>query len=226
MKARIAGTTDNAIWVQLWDNENREHRVKLNWDGNVAFHEQDAFPVEESERTAEQEDVIQQVRLRAKYAAQFETDADVLAPDWNPAILEDAIEAIERLDSTTFDQYFREYYHEVQEPSVDVPVEQVRLITKGLRVENAELVDVGPVAYHVERGPGDLEWLGGGDTIDANVVLHVPPLEIESGFGERFREYLVHHLRCQVRDVFVRMGEQPPEEYQVDGYGKPVVEEG
>lgn len=224
MQARIAGTTDEVIGVQLWDNEGREHRVELTYDGDVELHQQDAFPHTKDQRSAEQEEVMQQVRLRAKYAAHFETDADTLSPDWNPELLETAIGVLEDLDRSTFDQHFREYYREVQEPSVDAPLERIHLIAKGLRIEQGRLVDTGPVAYLVEDASGQLAWHGE-DNVESNVILHVPPLEIDFQFGERFREYLVHHLKCQIRDVFVNMGEQPPEEYQVDGYGKLVVEE-
>lgn len=225
MRARIAGETEDRIGVQVWDNEGREHRVKITPDGDVKLHEQDAFPLEAEQRSPEEEEVIQQVRLRAKYAAHFETHADALAPDWDPEVLEEAIEVLEGLDASTFNTHFREYFHEVQEPSVDVPLEHVQLITKGLRIERGRLADTGPVLYLVEDASGDLSWHGGKDTADSNVILNVPPLEIDFPFGERFREYLVHHLKCQIRDIFDRMGEHPPEEYQVDGFGKLVVEE-
>lgn len=37
---------------------------------------------------------------------------------------------------------------------------------------------------------------------------------------EGFREYLDHHLRCQVRDCVVGMGLVPPEPFRVLGFGK------
>lgn len=225
MRARIAGETENRIGVQVWDNEGREHRIKLTPDGDVKLHEQDAFPLDPEQRSPEQREVISQVQRRAKYAAHFETEADVLAPEWNPAVLETAIEILENLDRATFDEHFREYYREVQEPSVDVPLERVYLIAKGLRIERGQLIDTGDVTYLVEDPSGDVAWQGE-DTVDANVVLNVPPLEIDFRFGERFREYLIHHLKCQIRDLFDQMGEHPPEEYRVDGYGKAIVEEG
>lgn len=46
-------------------------------------------------------------------------------------------------------------------------------------------------------------------------VLPVDPVPVEE-----FRAYLAHHLRCQVRDCFVRMGVDPPEGVAVPGYGR------
>lgn len=223
MRARIAGV-DDTIGVQVWDNEGREHRVLLTHDGEVEVHEQNAFPVDADDRTPDQQEVIDQVQLRAKYTAQFETDADVLSPSWNPVVLENAIEAIRTLDVPSFTDHFREYFEAVQHPTVDVPLDQIHLVMKGLRIEEDSLLGSSPVAYLVERDSGELEWLNDHDTVNANVSVNVPPLEIDFPFGERFREYLVHHLQCQIRDVYDRMGEVPPEEYRVDGYGKLVVE--
>jgi len=37
---------------------------------------------------------------------------------------------------------------------------------------------------------------------------------------KEFQAFLDHHLRCQVRDCFVKMGTVPPEPHQVTGFGK------
>lgn len=42
----------------------------------------------------------------------------------------------------------------------------------------------------------------------------------DPGSLEEFREYLDHHLRCQIRDCYVGMGLVPPEPYRVVGFGK------
>ncbi len=41
----------------------------------------------------------------------------------------------------------------------------------------------------------------------------------DPGSLEEFREYLDHHLRCQIRDCYVGMGLVPPEPYRVVGFG-------
>jgi hypothetical protein len=51
-----------------------------------------------------------------------------------------------------------------------------------------------------------------------DAVLELPPIDPCS--REAFREYLEHHLACQIRDCFVRMGVQPPEPFRVLGNGR------
>lgn len=221
MEARIAGV-DDTIGVQVWDNEGREHRIILLEDGTVDVHEQEAFPHDPEERTEDEEQTIQRVRWRAKYEAHNQTDVDLIDSNWNPNVLGGAIRALEDLDQERFEADFREYYDAIQSPPVDAPIDRVKLVAKGLRVEDDSLVDTTRVIVHVEREEA-FEWVGDEDDVEANVVLHVPPADIDFAFGDRFREYLVHHLQCQIRDIYLGMGEDPPSSYQVDGYGKPLV---
>lgn len=48
--------------------------------------------------------------------------------------------------------------------------------------------------------------------------LELPAVDIDS--RERFQAFLAFHLRCQVRDLFVGMGVEPPEAFRVRGPGK------
>ncbi|WP_241471312.1 hypothetical protein [Natrinema salifodinae] len=47
--------------------------------------------------------------------------------------------------------------------------------------------------------------------------IELPVMDIAT-FDE-FRDYLNHNLACQVRDCFIRMGLEPPEPFQILGYG-------
>jgi hypothetical protein len=221
MRTRIAGV-DDTIGVQIWDDEDREHRVILLRDGTVDIHEQDAFPHDPDERTEEQETIIQRVRWRAKYEAHNQTDVDLIDSNWNPAVLGQGIRAIEDVNDETFKTQFREYYDAIESPPVDVPIDHVKLVVKGLRVEDNALVDTTDVLVHVEQ-EDTFEWVGNEDDIESNVLLHTPPATMDFPFGDRFREYLVHHLKCQIRDIQIGMGKEPDPEYQRDGYGKPLI---
>jgi hypothetical protein len=53
---------------------------------------------------------------------------------------------------------------------------------------------------------------------EPDAIIELPPVESEP--FSRFRKYLDHHLKCQVRDTFVRMGVEPPEEFRVVGNGR------
>lgn len=50
---------------------------------------------------------------------------------------------------------------------------------------------------------------------DARIELPV----MDTGSLGEFQEYVNHNLACQVRDAFVRMGLEPPEPFQLLGYG-------
>jgi len=53
---------------------------------------------------------------------------------------------------------------------------------------------------------------------EPDTLLELPPIDPHS--CETFREYLDHHLKCQIRDCFVRMGVHPPEAFRVLGNGR------
>jgi len=53
---------------------------------------------------------------------------------------------------------------------------------------------------------------------DPDARIELPSVDIDS--LERFQEFLAFHLRCQVRDLFIGMGVEPPEAFRVLGPGK------
>lgn len=53
---------------------------------------------------------------------------------------------------------------------------------------------------------------------DPDALIELPPIDPQS--IDEFREYLDHHLKCQIRDCFVRMGAEPPERFRVLGNGR------
>lgn len=68
---------------------------------------------------------------------------------------------------------------------------------------------------HVEHGPGSTPGVDHGP--DARLQMIAGDWEIDS--IESFQHYLVHHLRCQLRDCYVGMGLQPPTNARVKGPG-------
>ena len=53
---------------------------------------------------------------------------------------------------------------------------------------------------------------------DPDTLIELPP--INPGPLAEFRDYLDHHLKCQIRDCFIRMGVEPPEQFRVLGNGR------
>ena len=58
------------------------------------------------------------------------------------------------------------------------------------------------------------------DPLDRPADARIELLPADPGSLAEFREYLDHHLRCQVRDCFAGMGLLPPEPFQTVGFGK------
>ena len=55
-------------------------------------------------------------------------------------------------------------------------------------------------------------------TDGSDAMIEIPPMEPDS--LDAFQDYLNHNLACQIRDSFVRMGLEPPEQFHVLGYGR------
>ena len=53
---------------------------------------------------------------------------------------------------------------------------------------------------------------------DPDARIELPSVDIDS--LERFQAFLAFHLRCQIRDLFIGMGVEPPEAFRVRGPGK------
>jgi len=51
-----------------------------------------------------------------------------------------------------------------------------------------------------------------------DTLIELPP--IDPGPLAEFRDYLDYHLKCQIRDCFVGMGVEPPEQFRVLGTGR------
>lgn len=74
------------------------------------------------------------------------------------------------------------------------------------------------IGYPNRRGRHQVDEADSPFTHQAQARLSLLPYAPDS--IEAFRDYLDHHLRCQVRDCFLKMGVVPPEPYQVVGFGK------
>ena len=60
-------------------------------------------------------------------------------------------------------------------------------------------------------------------------TIMLPPLKFKHGayeFPDGFQVFIIEHLMGQVRDVYINMGEEPPEPFsETDAYGKPITTE-
>ncbi|GAB3030260.1 hypothetical protein [Natronobiforma cellulositropha] len=74
------------------------------------------------------------------------------------------------------------------------------------------------VGFPNARGEHEVQWAD--SPLDREPDARLELLPAEPGTLAEFREYLDHHLRCQIRDCFVGMGLVPPDPYKVVGFGK------
>lgn len=73
------------------------------------------------------------------------------------------------------------------------------------------------IGYPDSRGQHEVDEADTPFTHQPQARLSLLPYAPDSTDG--FREYLDHHLRCQVRDCFLKMGIVPTEPYQLIGFG-------
>lgn len=223
MNAEFGGETERGYGVRVYDNDGHEHKLAIDKEGNILGHFTDDYPPDEDDLTDEQEIIIQQVRKKAMYTAHTETDADLLEPHWDPAVHERGIAALERMPADRFERLFAELYEALQQAPEGVALQQIDLVVLGLSLEDTEITDVGPIQYYIETDAGKQAWVGPKDEVYREVIFTLPMYEFDWPFGERFRKFLVHHLKCKIRDIYLNMGDEPPEAYQVDGHGKVVL---
>ncbi len=74
------------------------------------------------------------------------------------------------------------------------------------------------VGFPNARGEHEVDWAD--QPLDREPDARIELMPVDPGTLDAFREYLDHHLRCQIRDCFVGMGLTPPEPYRVVGFGK------
>ncbi|ELZ05386.1 hypothetical protein C482_02221 [Natrialba chahannaoensis JCM 10990] len=274
MKTDIIGIRNGIVGVEVVDPRGNRHLVEINVEDEDVedFHAQESYSHTSSERTPEEEQIMNQVRARARFEAHKQTEYDIIPSGWNPTQLRRGIEALENMPVDEFDEAFREYYHALIDPertkseygitegSVEFEGEpQIALIVKGFCInDDNEVINVLPDMY-IYYSKEDIEetYTTGtpaccsegttqitpmvppfvevpedfvypedfrGSEGTTQITPMVPPfVEVPEDFvyPEDFRGFLINNLICQIRDVYRNMGETPPKQYDIEGYGKP-----
>lgn len=211
---------DDGYVVRVNDRNDVEHRILINYDGEILDHASDALAgVDFDELSDEERSVVEQIHNFARHQVQQETTEDVVPLAWRPEFLADCIDVFRECSEEQFGA-FEQYYQALQDPPIDVSNGRVFVVYQPVRLteEFDAIKEGGPLRYLVETNRGEYEWRG--PDAPHHIAFHQPLYTFEWPFGERFREFLVHHLKCQVRDAYVNRGETPPEAYRVDGFGK------
>ncbi len=245
MKAEIIGIKEGVIGVEVIDPKGHPHLIELAVDNEDTsdYHGQDVYPHSSSKRTKGQEQIMNQVFARARFEAHTKTEYNILRPSWYPPQIERGIEALENMPIEEFDEAFREYYHTLINPektreeygitegSVEFPGEpKIVLIMKGFCInEQNEVVNVLPDMYiYYTNDQTEQTYTAGtsascsDDTTQLTPML--PPfvsISDEFNYPEDFRASVINNLVCQIRDIYRNMGEKPPANVDLEGFGKP-----
>ncbi|QPV65039.1 hypothetical protein I7X12_05680 [Halosimplex litoreum] len=170
-----------------------------------------------------------QVEERAKYAAQQEfPDADILYPMWDPDHVEAGLRSLSSYDVEAFHEEFREFYKAIQAPKeyVQDPEmdEATAVVNKTIRFSEDRVVDVADLVVEYQRENGQDRVAGSYPSWpdEETLVLHLPKVELAEDFvyEDQMEDVVVSHVMAQIRDIYLNMGEDPPEEYRVEGIGK------
>jgi len=232
MKAEIKKETDDGFGLLVIDNNNVEHKIGVCYDGEIDGHLQDGYPDEATKRTIDENAHVDQARRRARYHVYQETEYNPFPVESNLPRIKRVKEGIDELSPEEFESYFADAYDQVLSlhPTVKPPVSRPASVPPGNYIlylidvylnENDEIEAVSDIhlQYLDKNGSKVQDWNNDpfpDRNADARLQLfskYIPSIEV-------FQEFVVYHLRCQIRDVYIGAGLEPPEEYRVLGRGQ------
>ncbi|KZX46730.1 hypothetical protein AV929_19795 [Haloarcula sp. K1] len=231
MDTDILGHDKRDCGVLVIDERDNEHRLTIEWDGTVREHGCDDYPYKREERSEEEQRIMSQVEERAKYAAQQEfPEEDILEPMWDPEHIKRGIEALKAYQLDDFHREFRDFYEALQDPAKyasdpreSVIVESARIYKAFTITSDNRIDEVYDVALSYEREDGTDGTVGQTRELDDSLILcTMPALDIDESFDykDEFHKLVLTHLIAQIRDIYLDMGEEPPDQYKVQGVGK------
>ncbi|ADQ69191.1 hypothetical protein C499_00570 [Halogeometricum borinquense DSM 11551] len=233
MDGDIIGENEDGIGVDVSDNNEIIHEISIekgSWE--IVYHEQDGYPDKAAKRTPDGNEHVNQARRFARYHVYKERGYETFPWDEHIGYIETVGDAIKSLSTEEFEDYFGEFYETVAGSlSLNSGGDITALFAAIQEKANAYYIDVyldndGQVEAtsevrqiiptddwqeELESPPEDTDRVP-----DARIELMPMPLPSI----ELFQPIVVHQTRCQIRDCYIVMGEEPPEEYRLLGFGK------
>jgi hypothetical protein len=293
MDGLITGENDERIGLSIIDNDDNEHVIEMEFDGEIKHHITDEYAKKAANRTPEQNEKFEQVRRFARYYVYVEEGYDTVPPEIHPERIDAVRIALQNLSRDRFELLFGDLFQQLQSyhdssvgRAIQLPTEaagpqsvfyrqhvylglsplETEFGTAAESIASSHEIDLSEAATPLDEiGESALgSWeaftdqfetlvrqqdadlsnefdIGGVSSlhtayIDGAGVEHIEtPVEdpfdrepdtllelapVDPGPLEEFRAFLDHHLKCQIRDCYVRMGLQPPAEARVLGPGR------
>ncbi|ADQ69187.1 hypothetical protein C499_00550 [Halogeometricum borinquense DSM 11551] len=123
MDGLITGENDERVGLSVIDNNDVEHVIEMEFDGEIKYHEQDGYPDEPLKRTNEGAEHVNQARRYAKWHVYRERGYETVPPTENPDSLLAACIAVARLSETAFEDAFGDIEAQIRSHYDDSTVE-------------------------------------------------------------------------------------------------------
>lgn len=129
MDAIITGESER-IGLSVIDNNDVEHLIEIDENGEIKYHEQDGYPDTGANRTNEESEHIKQARRYAKYYVSRERGHQTIEPREHPEWLAVVASVISQLSTDDFEAQFGDYYQQLRS-HVETDVSRVIEIPDG-----------------------------------------------------------------------------------------------
>ncbi len=289
MDGLITGESDERVGLSVIDNNDAEHLIEVESNGDIKSHICDEYADKAVTRTEEENEHSNQARRFARYYVYAQRGYDTVPSAEHPVRIDAVRTVINELDLDEFETLFGDLYEQLayesgnrDDPVIDLPAESAdpSIFSKNIYLgvdpietdlgetlaaehgidldQDAADVDLSTLsADEIEqwgeftgeftaRSIGEetdlsgavyldhvsdlyVQYPDGPDIVAADdhldekprepdTVIELLPIDPES--LERFKSFLDHYLKCQIRDSFVEMGVHPPEAFRVIGMGR------
>lgn len=240
MDGEIKDVIEEGVGLKVVDNNGASHKIVVGFEGDIVAHAQDVYPDETEARTTTERETVGHARRYAKYHVAQETDHDTIPWDTDPDRFETVRQALLDLSDEEIEQFFGDLLaqsasHYTTDPDVDtgdlarpheLPADKIGpegavLYKQEIYLDDTDEIEATSgvlITYYVAQG--ERRTVRHGDAPDrepdAQVELSPAPLVTPGPF----RDYLAYNLRCQIRDCYLMMGLEPPQQYRVLGPGQ------
>ncbi|MEZ3118094.1 hypothetical protein RYH80_19445 [Halobaculum sp. MBLA0147] len=136
MDGLITGENDERVGISVIDNNEFEHVIEMEFDGEIKYWQAEDYPEKESDRTWIEDEHCAQTHKFARYHVYRETDHDPLEGHWNPDRVAATLMALWQLSPDRVVDIFGSFYQQCRSHHEDVtrPLELPRAVDDGQTV--------------------------------------------------------------------------------------------